>query len=139
MANKTGLNTPDVKNEFNNAAKKNLGKQAEGTNKGIPASQVQINNLDKQRPKLEKTLKHTPTGSITKEVNAAENAKKNAEISKKQNEFRERMQAQKSKAREDFALAKQKDQTKTAFNRAAKESLMGEIFDFHKFLSYNRL
>ena len=113
MANKLEQNVSKAKNDFNQAAKKQQEQVSSTEQNNSVASQVQINQLEKERPKKEFKQDLTPSGSKTIEVNAAVNANKNAEIDRKQDAFRARMQAQKGKAKEAFNRAASKEKEKT--------------------------
>lgn len=113
MAEKGEQNVPNVKNDFNKAAKNEQTQKAETAQAKAPITYDAINKLNEQRPKKEFRHELTPKGTVTKQVNEAEFNAKNAEIDKKQDEFRARMQAQKGKAKEAFERAASKDKERT--------------------------
>lgn len=78
----------------------------------------QIKELNAQRPKPEKRLDHTPTGSRWVDVVSKETQEKNAEIDAKIAALRIRIAALKGHAKAAFSLGRERGRAKDAFDRS---------------------
>lgn len=61
-----------------------------------------IKRMNDQRPAPKRTLEHTPTGSVVKEVHTPEAARKNAEINQQIQAYKQGIKRNQGKAREHF-------------------------------------